>query len=135
GAVSLCALRNRSKVIDAGRLSMSLKNCDVHAAAPRFPSRLKAVARSRALVLLSVLAALSVAGAAGGLVPPTEGYSPAPTAVAASADFVPTSQRSTHGRWLAARAVCEQVLERGGPDALPAYSICVRRTLADDPML
>ena len=114
---------------------MSLKNRDVNAAPHRFPSRLRAVARTRALVLLSVLVAVSVAGAAGGLVPPTEGFSPAPTAAAAAADFVSTSRRSTHGRWLAARRLCEQVLERGGPDALPAYSICVRRTLADDPMI
>ena len=115
---------------------MSLKNRDSSAPARRFRSHLQAVASTRVLVPVSVLAAVSIAGVAGGLMPSTPGIrvSHAHTATVASADFAlssPQAASAANDRWQAeARRVCDEMLERAGPDAMPPYSICVRDTLA-----
>jgi len=119
---------------------MSFKNRDLSAAAHRFRSHLNAVAGPRAVVPVSALVAVSVACAAGALIRSTPGVlvPPTRTATVASADFALSPRqaaRATHGRWLAARRVCDEMLEGGGPDALATYSICIRNTLGDDPVL
>ena len=115
---------------------MSLVNRDLSAAAQRFRSHLTAVASTRVLVPASVLAAVSIAGVAGGLMPSTPGIrvSHAHAATVASAGLVlssPQAARAANDRWQAmARRVCDEMLERAGPDAMPPYSIFVRDTLA-----
>ena len=115
---------------------MSLMDRDLSAAAQRFRSHLTAVASTRVLVPASVLAAVSIAGVAGGLMPSTPGIrvSPARTAMAASADFAlspPQAARGAQDRWQAvARRVCEEMQDHGGAAAITPYGTCVRQTLA-----
>jgi len=122
--------------LNIGRFRMSLMDGDLSAAAQRFRSHLTAVASTRVLVPVSVLAAVSIAGVAGGLMPSTPGIrvSPARAAMAASADFALSARQAAHAeqeRWQAvARRACEEMQEHGGVVAITPYGTCVRETFA-----
>jgi hypothetical protein len=129
---------------------MSLEYRDVSAAAQRFSSQLKTVAGTRGLVPLTILAAVSIAGAARGLIYSTASVRVSPPGLSRSARFgdpivrastrrgpsaelalsEPAAARAARDRWqAAARRVCEERQHRDGAAAATPYSICVREAL------
>jgi len=129
---------------------MSLEHRDMRAATQLFRSHLKAIASTHNLVPLTIVAAASIADAAGGLFPSTPGAGASPaglnrsapladpnvrprTTMGASADLAlssPQGARAAHDRWQAvARHVCQEIEDRGGSASMRPYSICVKQAL------
>lgn len=129
---------------------MSVEYRDMRAATQRFRSHLKAVASTRSLAPLTIAAAVSIAGAVGGLFSSTPGAGVSPaglnrsapladpivrprTTMGASADLAlssPQAARAAHDRWQAvARRVCQEIQDRGGSASMSPYGICVKQVL------
>ena len=108
---------------------MSLEYRDMRAATQRFRSHLKAVASTRSLGPLTIVATVSIAGAVGGF-SSTPGAGVSPAGLNRSAVSSPEGARAAHDRWQAvARRLCQEIQGRGGSASMRPNSICVKQVL------